>query len=376
MMEESLEAILALLRSDEPVTRETDWFTMREARLQMPARTPTRTSRSPWPRWCRRRGRASPASTACRCCRCRCRCSRASPPSARRGTSSRTWPPGTGSPMPDRQSWRVLGIMHLAETRDQAIEDCTYGLEDFANYFGGGAGFVPLANAVDDEPKTKREFVEEYAGVGQRRDRHARRRHRLHRGPPRAVGRLRHLPAARPRLGRARGHDALVPALRPGGHPPLHRASWRPPRTSHEWAICQAGRTCSAGPGRRSWTPSPTHVEEQRRRRPTQRRCAIVKAAVLRDGERGRPRRRGRARRRASARCSCRCGRAASAARTSTSPSTAPRCWSCRGQMEGSPISAPAPELDLGRTSSWATSSPARCWRSARTPRARRRARS
>ena len=34
MMEESLEAILALLRSDEPVTRETDWFTMREARLQ------------------------------------------------------------------------------------------------------------------------------------------------------------------------------------------------------------------------------------------------------------------------------------------------------------------------------------------------------
>ena len=35
MMEESLEAILALLRSDEPVTRETDWFTIREARLQM-----------------------------------------------------------------------------------------------------------------------------------------------------------------------------------------------------------------------------------------------------------------------------------------------------------------------------------------------------
>src|SRR3954470_8090999 len=35
MMEESLEAILALLRSDEPVTRETDWFTMRDARLQV-----------------------------------------------------------------------------------------------------------------------------------------------------------------------------------------------------------------------------------------------------------------------------------------------------------------------------------------------------
>src|SRR4029453_11038904 len=35
MMEESLEAILALLRSEEPVNRETDWFTMRDARLQV-----------------------------------------------------------------------------------------------------------------------------------------------------------------------------------------------------------------------------------------------------------------------------------------------------------------------------------------------------
>ena len=50
--------------------------------------------------------------------------------------------------------------------RDQAIEDCTYGLEDFANYFGGGAGFVPLANQVDGEPQTPREFVEAYAESG------------------------------------------------------------------------------------------------------------------------------------------------------------------------------------------------------------------
>src|SRR5690606_20437371 len=34
MMEESLEAILALLRTDEPVTRETDWFALRDAKLQ------------------------------------------------------------------------------------------------------------------------------------------------------------------------------------------------------------------------------------------------------------------------------------------------------------------------------------------------------
>ena len=53
--------------------------------------------------------------------------------------------------------------MHIAETKDQAIDDCTHGLEEFAGYFGGGAGFVPLAQDVGEEPKTRREFVEQYA---------------------------------------------------------------------------------------------------------------------------------------------------------------------------------------------------------------------
>jgi limonene 1,2-monooxygenase len=35
-MNQSLEAIVALLKGDEPVTMETDWFTLRHARLQMP----------------------------------------------------------------------------------------------------------------------------------------------------------------------------------------------------------------------------------------------------------------------------------------------------------------------------------------------------
>src|SRR5215470_12144053 len=35
MMDEALEAILALLTSEEPITRETDWFTLRDARLQL-----------------------------------------------------------------------------------------------------------------------------------------------------------------------------------------------------------------------------------------------------------------------------------------------------------------------------------------------------
>ena len=38
-MDESLEAIVALLEAEAPVTMETDWFTLRDARLQMPSYT-------------------------------------------------------------------------------------------------------------------------------------------------------------------------------------------------------------------------------------------------------------------------------------------------------------------------------------------------
>ncbi len=58
----------------------------------------------------------------------------------------------------------MLGIIHLADTREQAIEDCTYGLQDFANYFGA-AGFVPLSEKTEDTG-TAYEFVENYAAKG------------------------------------------------------------------------------------------------------------------------------------------------------------------------------------------------------------------
>ena len=165
MMEESLEAIIALWTSDEPITRETDWFTIRDGRLHLRPYT------HPHPEiavaaMVSPSGPRLAGSTASRCCRCRCRSPRASPPSARRWASSRSRPPRPAGPEPDRRTWRVLGTMHIAETREQAIQDCTHGLEDFANYFGGGAGFVPLANTVDGGPQSPRQFVEAYASSG------------------------------------------------------------------------------------------------------------------------------------------------------------------------------------------------------------------
>jgi len=35
---------------------------------------------------------------------------------------------------PDRRRWRLLGPMHLAETREQAVEDVRFGLDDWADY--------------------------------------------------------------------------------------------------------------------------------------------------------------------------------------------------------------------------------------------------
>jgi limonene 1,2-monooxygenase len=165
MMQESLEAILALFRAapTERIDRSSDWFTLRDAQLHIRPYT------SPHPE----------ISTA----------AMISPSGPRLagslGTSllslSMSVPGGYAAlentwdvvreqaakarrDEPDRGDWRVLSIMHVADTREQAIDDCTYGLQDFANYFGA-AGFVPLANTVDGE-QTAHEFVESYAAGG------------------------------------------------------------------------------------------------------------------------------------------------------------------------------------------------------------------
>lgn len=166
MMRESLEAILALFRAapGERIDRQTDWFTLREAALQVRPYT--------WP--------YPEISTA----------AMVSPSGPRLagalGTSllslSMSVPGGfaaledawqivtdqaekAGRAQPDRANWRVLGIVHLADSRDQAIDDCTYGLQDFAKYFGA-AGFVPLSNTVDGTPPNPRQFVADYAAKG------------------------------------------------------------------------------------------------------------------------------------------------------------------------------------------------------------------
>ncbi len=113
------------------------------------------------------------------------------------GAASR--PPRSAATSPTGPTGGCCSIMHIADTRDQAIDDCTYGLQDFANYFGA-AGFVPLANEVEGA-QSPYEFVEDYAAKGQLLHRHPRRRDRPHRRPAGAIGRFRDVADARPRLG-------------------------------------------------------------------------------------------------------------------------------------------------------------------------------
>ena len=165
MMEEALEAIIALWTSDEPISRETDWFTIRDGRLHL------RPYSHPHPEIAVA-AMVSPSGPRLAGTFGVSLLSLSMSVAGGFAAIGHAWDvvkeqaTKAGRPEPDRRNWRVLGTIHIAETREQAVQDCTHGLEDFANYFGGGAGFVPLANAVDGAPQSPTEYVEAYANSG------------------------------------------------------------------------------------------------------------------------------------------------------------------------------------------------------------------
>jgi limonene 1,2-monooxygenase len=133
MMEEAFEAIYALLHTDEPVTRETDWFTLKDARLQL-----------------------RPYSDPCFEIAVAAQVSPSGPRLAGRfGTSllsigatsaggfdilgshwgvmeQRAQEFGTTV---DRRGWRLVGPIHIADTKEQAYEDVRFGLPQWLDYF-------------------------------------------------------------------------------------------------------------------------------------------------------------------------------------------------------------------------------------------------
>ena len=142
MMEESLEAILALLTSDEPVSRKTDWFILEDARLQL-----------------------RPYSHPCFEVAVAAQVSPSGPRAAGRfglsllslGATSTGGFDVLGShwkvmeqraeefnTQVDRRNWRLVGPMHVAETEEQARADVAHGLPQWMDYFARVAA-LPVA---------------------------------------------------------------------------------------------------------------------------------------------------------------------------------------------------------------------------------------
>ncbi|MFP5255609.1 MAG: LLM class flavin-dependent oxidoreductase [Acidimicrobiia bacterium] len=147
MMEEALEAILELLAGEGPVDRDTDWFTLRDARLQL-----------------------RPYSDPCFEVAVAAQISPSGPRLAGKhglsllsiGATSaggfdilgahwdvmeeRAAEFGTTV---DRRRWRLVGPMHLADTKEQAVADVAFGLPQWLDYFQRVAA-LPLGVESDD----------------------------------------------------------------------------------------------------------------------------------------------------------------------------------------------------------------------------------
>ncbi|MGE0684308.1 MAG: LLM class flavin-dependent oxidoreductase [Candidatus Binatia bacterium] len=161
-MEESLGAIMALLTSDEPVSMQTDWFTLREARLQLRPYT--------YPHF-----EVAVAATV----------SPAGPRTAGRygvgllslgatsmggfavlGDHWKIWNDQAKKfgQQVDRSTWRLVGPMHVARTRKQAFEEVEYGIYDWIDYFRNVVA-LPLAPEEPDPRKWPQALVESGAAI-------------------------------------------------------------------------------------------------------------------------------------------------------------------------------------------------------------------
>ena len=69
-----------------------------------------------------------------------------------------------GQPTPDRSKWRLVGLMHIAETKEQAYREVEYGIESWFRYFQKTAAFPQMAVEGGDV-KEMIDFINE-AGIG------------------------------------------------------------------------------------------------------------------------------------------------------------------------------------------------------------------
>ncbi len=128
MSAEAVEAIMALLRAEAPVTMKTDWFELNEARLQLASYTkphlPVAVAGSASEDGTPASGRYGIGLLS----------------AGRQGTMRETWErveetASKHNQTVSRADWRLTKFCHIAETRQQALDDCR---ELFPKFSGAG----------------------------------------------------------------------------------------------------------------------------------------------------------------------------------------------------------------------------------------------
>jgi limonene 1,2-monooxygenase len=170
MMAESLEVIHQLLTSDEPVTRRTDWFNLVEAQLQLkPFSHPSiplafTAMESPFgPTLAGKYGGGLVSLGA-------------TSPAGFAGLATH-WgvveeQAALHGNKVERADWRVVGMVHVAETKEQALREIEYGYPRFLHYTANVSGRKPsYIENPENPPETIEEIVDfmnahRYACIG------------------------------------------------------------------------------------------------------------------------------------------------------------------------------------------------------------------
>ena len=143
-MDEALGAIMALLRAEEPVTMKTDWFELREARLQLLPFTrpyfPIAVANSVSPAGMIVAGKYGVGVLSI---------------AGGAEMMARQWGYAEESAAEHRQTirredWRVVRAMHLAESREQAFREAEKGERNETNEYFGGIGAPPLTSTLEE----------------------------------------------------------------------------------------------------------------------------------------------------------------------------------------------------------------------------------
>lgn len=141
MMDEAIGVLVPLLRG-ETVTHQADWFTLNEARLQLAPYT------RPHVEMCVA-SQVSPAGARAAGKHGLGLLSIGATTTGGFNALATNWEICTGRAQDfdkevRRDQWRLVGPMHIAETREQAYEDVAFGLDDWLRYFREVAA-LPLA---------------------------------------------------------------------------------------------------------------------------------------------------------------------------------------------------------------------------------------